>query len=174
MYFHTKHVAPPPPPLTPLPHHQRGECQECIRKYQQSGCRMRRRRHFVRQGRGGHLCRLSPRANAGHETDGQTDGLSAGALIATCRPRSSPRGGSPVSILSLSHQLILTLHCCRNQLIVVYRLGAHVTSINITSKWSALHTSECFRPLWLCFDPVLTFLNSVNTSNLIFNKYRNC
>lgn len=150
MYFHTKHVAPPPSlPLGPPPHHQRGECQECIRKYQQSGCRMRRRRHFVRQGRGGHLCRLSPRANAGHETDGRTDRHSAGALIATCRPRSSPRGGSPVSILS--HQLILTLHCCRNQLIVVYRLGAHVTSINITSKWSALLMSA-----FGCYGSVLT------------------
>lgn len=108
---------------------------------------MRRRRHFVRQGRGGHLCRLSPRANAGHET--RTDRHSAGALIATCRPRSSPRGGSPVSILS--HQLILTLHCWRNQLIFVYRLGAHGTSINITSKWSALLTSA-----FGCYGSVLT------------------
>lgn len=149
MYFHTKHVGPPPPSHHRLHPTIKGESAKSVfGNINRAGVACGEGAILCDRG-GAVTCVACRHAQTRDTRHGQTDRHSAGALIATCRPRSSPRGGSPVSILS--HQLILTLHCWRNQLIFVYRLGAHGTSINITSKWSALLTSA-----FGCYGSVLT------------------
>lgn len=165
MYFHTKHVAPPPPPLHRLHPTIKGESAKSVfGNINRAGVACGEGAILCDRG-GAVTCVACRHAQTRDTRHGQIDRQTqCGRAHRDMQTSLQPPWRLPGEYTQSSADSYTALLAESADLCLQVRRARHVNQHNLKVERPP---DECFRLLWLCFDRVLTFFNSVCTLKLV-------